>query len=152
MISGRWLIRLINFYPPFLGAGVRVKTRADLRRYDVSMRLSIWNRNYLGTHFGGSLYAMCDPFFVLILVQALGPDFIVWDKAANILFRRPGRGRVRVSFEIPEERIEAIRREASAAGPIEPVFEVDVLDEGGKVVASVEKVLYVRRREVSPPS
>ena len=134
------------------GARVRVKTRSDLRRYDVSMRLSVLNRNYLGTHFGGSLYAMCDPFFVLILIQALGPGFVVWDKAASIRFRRPGRGRVRASFEIPEERIEAIRREAEAAGPIEPVFEVDVVDEEGKVVATVEKVLYVRRRDAARPA
>lgn len=146
MNSGKWLIRLINLYPPYFGAGIRVRGSADLRRFEVSMRLSIWNRNYVKTHFGGSLYSMCDPFFMLILIQALGKDFIVWDKAANIRFRRPGRGKVRAIFEIPEARIEEIRRDALASGKIEPVFQVEVVDEAGEVVAEVEKLLYVRSR------
>jgi hypothetical protein len=146
MNAGQWLIRLINVYPPYLGAGIRVRGSADLRRFEVSMRLSIWNRNYVKTHFGGSLYSMCDPFFMLILIQALGGDFIVWDKAASIRFRKPGRGKVRAVFEIPPERIEEIRRDALASGKIEPVFRVDVVDEAGDVVAEVEKLLYVRSK------
>jgi len=152
MIPSRWLIRLINLYPPYLGAGVRVQGSADLRRFEVSMRLSLLNRNYVGTHFGGSLYSMCDPFFMLILMQALGPEFVVWDKAASIRFRRPGRGRVRATFEIPEDRIESIRGEAIAAGKIEPVFQVEVVDDGGEVVAIVEKVLHVRYRGAAEPA
>lgn len=146
MNAGKWLIRLINFYPPYLGAGIRVRGGADLRRFEVSMRLSILNRNYVKTHFGGSLYSMCDPFFMLILIQALGKDFIVWDKAASIRFRRPGLGRVRAVFEISDERIDEIRRDALALGKVEPVFQVEVVDEAGEVVAEVEKLLYVRSR------
>jgi len=152
MKAGRWLIRLIKLYPPFLGAGIRVAIAKDLRRFDVSMRLSVWNRNYVGTHFGGSLYAMCDPFFMLILIEALGSDFVVWDKAATIRFRRPGRGRVRATFEIPDERIAEIRREALEVGKVEPVFRVDVVDEAGEVVAEVEKLLYVRKRRAAEAS
>ena len=148
----RWKLRLLNFYPPYLGAGVRIRHIAqDLRTFQVEMKLRWWNRNYVGTHFGGSLYAMCDPFFMLILMEGLGRDFIVWDKSAQIHFRRPGRGTMRANFHISEERIEAIRRQALSQGKVEPTFEVEVLDEAGQVVARVEKLLYVRRKETVVP-
>ncbi|HYG65744.1 MAG TPA: DUF4442 domain-containing protein [Thermoanaerobaculia bacterium] len=145
-MSRRWLLRLMNVYPPFLGAGVRVRASADLRTFDVRMGLHRWNRNYVGTHFGGSLYTMCDPFFMLILVEGLGRGYIVWDKQASIRFRRPGRGTVRATFHIPAGRIEEIRADADRLGKVEPTFHVDVLDEEGEVVAEVEKLLYVRKK------
>jgi len=144
MPSRRWLIRLLSLYPPYLGAGVRVKASDDLRTFEVRMKLRWWNRNYVGTQFGGSLYSMCDPFFMLALADALGPDYVVWDKAATIRFRRPGRGAVRATFHIPQERIDEIRAAADTQDKVEPTFEVSVLNEEGEVVAQVEKLLYVR--------
>lgn len=144
MASRRWMIRLLSLYPPYLGAGIRVKVSADLRTIEARMKLRWWNRNYVGTHFGGSLYALCDPFFMLILVEALGKGYIVWDKAATIRFRRPGRGTVRATFHIPVVQIEEIRAAADARGKVEPTFRVDVLDARGEVIAEVEKLLYVR--------
>jgi acyl-coenzyme A thioesterase PaaI-like protein len=146
-MSRNWLLRLFNVYPPYLGAGVRVKASPDLHTFEVRMKLRFWNRNYVGTHFGGSLYTMCDPFFMLILMNALGRDYIVWDKEATIRFRRPGRGTVRATFHIPPERVAEIKAEADAQRKVEPVFKVDVLDDRGEVVAEVEKLLYVRRKE-----
>jgi len=143
------MMRLLSLYPPYLGAGVRVRAAADLRTFEVRMKLSRFNRNYVGTQFGGSLYSMCDPFFMLILAEALGRGYIVWDKAATIRFRRPGRGTVRATFHIPPERIAEIRAAADAQGKIEPTFEVAVLDEAGEVVAEVEKLLYVRKKEAA---
>jgi acyl-coenzyme A thioesterase PaaI-like protein len=145
-MAPRWRIRLLSLYPPYLGAGVRVRPSADLRTFEVRMKIRFWNRNYVGTAFGGSLYAMCDPFFMLILIEALGRDYVVWDKAATIRFRRPGRGMVKATFHIPQERIAEIRAAADAGGKVEPLFTVDVVDEHGEVVASVEKLLYVRRK------
>jgi acyl-coenzyme A thioesterase PaaI-like protein len=150
MASRRWLYRLLTLYPPYLGAGVRVKVSADLRTFEARMKLRWWNRNYVGTHFGGSLYTMCDPFFMLILLEALGSGYVVWDKSATIRFRRPGRGRVAATFHIPEERIAEIRAAADAGGKVEPVFQADVRDEKGEVVAEVEKLLYVRRKDATP--
>jgi acyl-coenzyme A thioesterase PaaI-like protein len=144
MASRRWMIRLLSLYPPYLGAGIRVKASPDLRTLEVRMRLRWWNRNYVGTQFGGSLYSMCDPFFMLILVEALGKGYVVWDKAATIRFRRPGRGTVRATFHIPMVRIEEIRAAADARGKVEPTFRVDVVNDAGEVVAEVEKLLYVR--------
>ena len=111
------------------------------------MKLTWWNRNYVGTHYGGSLYSMCDPFFMLILIEQLGPGYVVWDKSARIEFRRPGRGTVRARFEIPASRVEEIRRAADAGGKVEPIFRTEIVDEAGVAVATVEKLLYVRRRE-----
>ena len=146
MLPYKWLLRLFNLYPPYLGAGVRVQA-PDLHTFEVRMKLRFWNRNYVGTHFGGSLYTMCDPFFMLILLKALGRDYVVWDKEATIRFRRPGRGTVRATFHIPPERVAEIKAEADTQRKVEPVFKVDVLDEQGEVVAEIEKLLYVRRKE-----
>ena len=72
----RRTMRLLSLYPPYLGAGVRVtRVSDDLRTFEVEMKLRFYNRNYVGTHFGGSLYSMCDPFYMLILLEALGRDY-----------------------------------------------------------------------------
>jgi len=151
-LKKRLFFRLLNFYPPYLGAGVRVTHVApDLSAFEVRMKLHFWNQNYVGTHFGGSLYTMCDPFFMLILFEQLGPGYVVWDKAATIRFRRPGRGTVRARFHVPPEEVERIRRLADEQPKVEPTFNVEVVDEDGEVVAEVEKLLYVRKKESSPP-
>lgn len=143
----RWLLRAINLYPPYLGAGIRVRPVKGRRAVDVSMKLHVWNRNYFGTQFGGSLYSMCDPFLCLLLVGGLGGGYVVWDKAADIQFRRPGQGKVGCRFEITPERLAEIRADADRLGKVEPRFLVEVTDEAGEVVARVGKLLYVRRKE-----
>ena len=145
------LIRLINFWPPYFGAGIRVThVSDDLMTYRVRMKLRFFNRNYVGTHFGGSLYSMADPFFMLILLHGLGRGYEVWDKAAKIRFRRPGRSTVHATFHVPDEEIERIRREADAEGKAEPTFRVDVVDDAGEVVAEIEKLLHVKKKEPKP--
>lgn len=148
MAVPKWMLRLLSLYPPYLGAGIRARASADLRTFEVRMKLRFWNRNALGTQFGGSLYSMCDPFFVLILTAALGGHYVVWDKAATIRFLRPGRGTVRATFHIPQERIDEIRAAADAGDRVEPTFQASVVDDRGQVVAEVDKLLYVRRKEV----
>lgn len=111
------------------------------------MPLKWYNGNVYGTHFGGSLYAMCDPFFALILLRTLGEGYVVWDKAASIQFVRPGRSAVEAVFHIPPEKVEEIRSRADAGETIEPTFEVDVIDSAGQIVARVDKLLYVRRKQ-----
>jgi acyl-coenzyme A thioesterase PaaI-like protein len=144
----RLLEKLINLYPPLLGAGIRSRT-IDERTIEVEMKLNTFNRNIVGVHFGGSLYAMCDPWFMLILMRLFGEDYIVWDKAASIQFKRPGRGTVKARFHIPREREEQIRSEADQNTKIEPTFSVDVVDGDGQVIAQVEKLLYVRKKNTS---
>ena len=141
----RLLERFINFYPPLLGAGIHSQP-IDEHTICVGMKLTALNRNIFGSHFGGSLYAMCDPWFVLILMRSLGPEYIVWDKAASIQFLQPGRGTVTARFHIPQNRITEICQEADRGQKIEPSFAVDVLDAQGQIVARVEKLLYVRKK------
>ena len=95
------LRRAVNFWPPFLGAGIRVeRVASDMKSVDVEMKLRWWNANYVGTHFGGSLFAMTDAFYMLMLMANLGRDYIVWDKAASIRYRRPGKGTVHAEFRL----------------------------------------------------
>lgn len=137
--------RWINFWPPFLGAGIRVVHIApDVKAVDVEMRLRWWNANYVGTHFGGSLFAMTDAFYMLMVMANLGGDYIVWDKAASIRYRRPGRGKVRAEFRLANAQLDEIREQLKTLPKYEPVVRVEVKDEAGEVIAEVEKVLHVR--------
>jgi acyl-coenzyme A thioesterase PaaI-like protein len=142
----RLIFRLINYWPPFFWAGIRV-TRLDAPAgvAEVELRSHWWNRNYHGTAYGGSLFSMCDPFHALILIEHLGPKFIVWDKSASIRFRRPGVGTVRARFEIPLERIDAIHDQAAREGKADADFTCDVVDAKGETVARIEKVVHVKK-------
>jgi hypothetical protein len=111
------------------------------------MKLRWWNANYVGTHYGGSLYSMTDPFFMVMLIENLGPDYIVWDKSAAIRFKRPGRGTVTASFRLSDQQIEEIKQALNAEKKIERVFTVEVKDESGTVIAEVEKLLHIRRKD-----
>jgi hypothetical protein len=143
----RHMRRLLNLWPPFLGAGIRVKRlQSDWKQIDVELNLHFWNANFVGTHYGGSLYSMTDPFYMLMLIENLGRDYIVWDKSANIRFRKPGKGRVVARFRLSDEQIEGIRRDLQTQPKIEPTFLVDVTDESGAVIAEVQKVLHVRKK------
>lgn len=145
-ISAKVMRFLLNIYSPYFGAGVKVHTISDDFRFvRVEMPLRWYNRNYFRTHFGGSLYAMTDPFYLFMIVNNLGKNYIVWDKAAEIQFRSPGKGRVWCEFRLTEEEIANIKAEADANHKVEPKFTVEVFGEDGKLVASVLKTLYVRR-------
>ena len=137
----------LNLWPPFLFSGIHVtRIGADYRSARVELRLRPWNRNYVGTQFGGSLYAMTDPFFMLMLMENLGRDYVVWDKAANIEFVKPGRGTVRARFDLDEAVLDDLRAAAADGGKVLRWFDTEVLDEAGEVVARVRKQLYVRRK------
>ncbi len=141
----RLMLRYINIWPPLLGAGIRVRWCSN-RAVDVEMKLRSWNRNYVGTHYGGSLYSMTDPFYMLMLMENLGRDYVVWDKAASIRFRKPGKGRVRAEFRLSDEQIDDIRDKLTTLEKYEPTFVVEVKDEAGEVVAEVQKVIHIRRK------
>lgn len=146
--------RLMNLWPPFFFTGIRVTRIAeDWREIDVEMRLGRLNRNYVGTHFGGSLFAMTDPFYMLMLLHVLGRDYVVWDKSATIDYVKPGRGTVTARFRLEEERIAEIRAATADGSKMLPVFHCDIRDTQGEVVARLDRTLYVRRkREAAAPT
>ena len=143
----RGIRRLLNWWPPFRAAGIRVREIApDFRTATVELRMRMFNRNYVGTHFGGSLFAMTDPFFMIMMMQNLGPDYVVWDKAGTVRFLKPARGTVTARFHLPEAHVAEARDRTAGGGKHEPRFRVDIVDEAGVVVADVEKTLYIRRK------
>jgi len=140
--------KFLNFWPPFLGAGIKIEEiNPSFTKLTVSMKMRWWNKNYVGTHFGGSLYAMTDPFFMFILMENLGSDYIVWDKAANIKFKKPGHGKVMAQFEISPEVIAEIKAKADVEYKVEPIFHTMIKDINGVVIAEVEKLLYVKKKK-----
>jgi len=147
----RWP-RLLNLWPQFRLAGIRVRSMSpDRRAIVVQLRQRWWNTNNYGTIFGGSLYALCDPFLVLLVMYHLGPDYRVWDKGADIRFVRPGRRRVQARFAVTGDQIAEIRSRADRDGAAEVRLPGTVLDGGGNVVVDVTKIVYVRRRTPPPP-
>jgi acyl-coenzyme A thioesterase PaaI-like protein len=139
--------RGINLWPPFVGAGIRVtRISADSREVDVTLKLRLFNRNFFGTHFGGSMFAMTDPFFALMMLRNLGPDYIVWDKAGSIAYLRPGRGDVFAHFRLPAAAVARARKATAHGARHEPTFRVRIVDRDGETVAEAEKTLYIRRR------
>ena len=140
------LLRLgLNLYPPYLGAGIRVREISpDFRRVRVRMGLGWYNRNYVRTQFGGSLYSMTDPFFMLMIMENLGRDYIVWDKAAHIDFVAPGKGPVFADFHIDETLLSDIRSHTAQGEKYLPELKVDVRNAAGSLVAVVHKTLYIR--------
>jgi acyl-coenzyme A thioesterase PaaI-like protein len=145
-LNAKLLRRGMGWWPPFLGAGIRVRSLSDdFREAVVEMKLGRLNRNYVGTHFGGSLYAMTDPFFAIMLMHNLGSRYLVWDKVGSIEYVAPGRGTVRARFVLAEQRIAEIRALAAAGEKVLPEFRVEVRHtKDESLVALVRKTLYVR--------
>ena len=139
--------KLLNFYPPFLGAGIRLKeVNPKGTSYLVEMKLRWYNRNVYGTHFGGSLYAMCDPFFVFAAYSYFGDEYILWDKSASIEFKRPGKGTVQALFAISDDKLAEMKAEVDKAGKKTFHFTAEVKDKDQNIVAVVQKEIYIRRR------
>ncbi len=144
---GAKLIRVgMNCWPPFIGAGIHVMHWTDdFRTVRVRMKIRWYNKNYIGTHFGGSLFAMTDPFFMIMTAENLGNDYIVWDKSATIHFRKPGRGTVYAEFKMEQAFLDEAKAQTANGEKFEPVLSVDVTDDSGEVVATIEKQLYIRK-------
>ena len=140
-----------NLFPAYRGTGGWVTYIAsDWSEIRVRLPLTWRTRNYVGTLFGGSIYAAVDPIYMMMLIKLLGPDYVVWDKAATIRFRRPGRSALEARFVIKPAMLEEIRAELRTTDKIERVLTVDLCSKDGTVHASVEKTLHVSRAQARP--
>ena len=147
-LTPKQLKRILNIYPPYLGAGVKVESiREDWKELRVSMKMRWYNRNAVGTHFGGSLYAMVDPHLMLLLMQLLGKEYIVWDQSAHIEFIKASNKKVISVITITDGELEEIVRKTENGEKAYATFVVDIRDEAGVLVARVEKVIYVRKKQ-----
>ena len=143
----KFLEKAINFYGPYVGAGVKLeKVSKDFRYAKVTMPLTFYNKNYLGTQFGGSLYSMVDPWYMLMLIKNLGKGYIIWDKGATIQFKKPGKGKVHAEFNLTQEIIDEIIANVEANTNMDKVFKVEIKDEAGTLICEVDKVVYIRRK------
>ncbi|RZA12844.1 MAG: DUF4442 domain-containing protein [Proteobacteria bacterium] len=138
---------LFNLYPPYLGAGVKVEKISPDRRYlRVSLNLRFYNRNYVGTQFGGSIYSMVDPHFMYLLINNLGPDYVVWDKGAQIDFIKPGKTDLIAEFRINDAILNDVREKTKSGDKYIFDLPVEVRDKKGEIVAEVIKTIYVRKK------
>ncbi|KAA3656644.1 MAG: DUF4442 domain-containing protein [Chloroflexi bacterium] len=146
-ISPKFFKRMLNLYPPYLGAGIKINYISnDWRELHVSMSLRWFNRNAVGTHFGGSLYSMIDPHLMLLIMQLLGKEYRVWDKAAEIEFIKASKKKVTSIIKISNNDLEEIRRHTEAGEKYFPEFMVEIRDDENDLVARVKKVIYVRKK------
>ena len=136
-----------NLFPAYRGTGARVThIAADYSEVRVRLPLNFRTRNYVGTIFGGSMYGALDPVYMLMLIRRLGPEYVVWDKAASIRFRRPGRETLFAVFRLPASEVEAVRNEADEHGKTERLFTVELINAQGEVHATCEKLLSIRKK------
>lgn len=137
-----------NMFPAYRGTGARIiYIEADFNEVRVKLPLSWRTRNYVGTIFGGSMYGAVDPVYMIMLIQKLGPRYIVWDKAAGIRFRRPGRETLYATFHLDEDEVDAVRAILEERASVERSYTVELVDGGGTVHAVIEKVVHIRRRD-----
>ncbi len=147
----RWAF---NFFPAFRGTGGRVTYIAeDWSEVRIRLPLNWRTRNYVGTIYGGSMYGAVDPFYMVMLIRRLGPEYIVWDKSATVRFQKPGRGTLTARFTVGDEELRAIAQALeTGARSVDRTYQVELKDETGVVCATVEKVVYIRRKEAPEKS
>lgn len=148
MFKKAWQMKLLlNLWPPFLFTGIRVlEVSEDFRKAKVRLKLSMFNQNAVGVHFGGSLYAMTDPFCMLLVMSRLGKGYVVWDKSADIDYIKPGKGTVTAEFLITDAFIDDILANTAQGEKYLPQIPVYVKDEQGEVVAKLNRTLYIRKK------
>lgn len=146
--SLKTVLRFISYWPPFFFTGVKVLSfNKDITEVRVGLKTNFWNQNYFGTHYGGTLFSMCDPFFVFILADKLKKEHILWDLSSSIEYIKAVREPVEAVFSVSLEQIEEIKKQALESFNYKPEFEVEIKTKSGEVVAKVKKTLYVRRKD-----
>ncbi len=152
-MNWKWARRLVNFWPPLFFAGIRAThISKDFRRIEVVLKRRFHTRNMVGTQFGGSLFAMTDPWYMMMLTYNLGRDYFVWDKSAHIDFIAPGRTSVKAVFTLDDATLERIREHTTNGKKYLPNFAIDIVDDNGQLVARVHRTLYVRAKPHKRPS
>jgi hypothetical protein len=137
-----------NFFPAYRGTGARVTYIAgDWREVRIKVPLSWRTRNYVGTIYGGSMYGAVDPIYMVMLINILGPEYVVWDKAASIRFKKPGISTLSAKFVITDEEIHVIKAALAHAHSVERIYLVELVDAEGVIHASIEKTLYIRKKD-----
>ncbi|HYL65338.1 MAG TPA: DUF4442 domain-containing protein [Candidatus Methylomirabilis sp.] len=146
-ISNKLRCSSFYYFACYRGTGARLRYIAsDWSEIRLELPLSWRTRNYVGTIFGGSIYAAIDPIYMIMLIRRLGPEFMVWDKAATIQFKKPGRETLRARFLVHDEELAAIRKALESQRSVDRTYIVELTDRSGTICATVEKLIYIRKR------
>jgi acyl-coenzyme A thioesterase PaaI-like protein len=136
---------IVSLWPPLFFSGIKVThLSADYKETRVTLKLRWYNKNYVGTQYGGSLMSMTDPWYMLMLMTNLGRDYFVWDKHAEIDYIAPGKTHVHAHFKITDEDIEGIRAKTANGEKYVPEFLVDIKDDNDQLVAQVRRRVYIK--------
>ncbi|OQV16476.1 hypothetical protein BV898_09466 [Hypsibius exemplaris] len=147
------VFKLISWWPPYRAAGISLsRVSEDLREMDVQMKMHWWNKNVFGTHFGGSIYSMTDPWYVFMLQRNLGRGYMVWNKTSTVRFRNPGKGTIAAKLKLTEKQLAEVRADLDRSGRSEPVFNVQVFDTFGKLIAEVHQIISVKVKGNDKPA
>jgi acyl-coenzyme A thioesterase PaaI-like protein len=146
-VSPKWFRHIMNWWPPFWGMRIHIEHIGDdWKTLRMRMKLSLRNKNYVGSHFGGGLFAMTDPFYMLMFMNLLGREYLVWDRAAKIEFVAPGRSTVYAHFQVTDEMLADVRTKTENGEKYEPTYRIDVVDAKGGIIARIDKTLYFRNK------
>lgn len=147
-ITAGWFRFFVNLWPPLFFAGIKATYISnDFKEIDVQLKLRWYNRNYVGVHYGGSLFSMTDPWYMLMLFHLLGNAYYVWDKHAEINYIKPGRGKVTAQFRLTDDLIKEIKEKTATGEKYLPEFTVDIRDENNQLIATVKRILYVKLKK-----
>jgi hypothetical protein len=140
----RWAF---NFFPVYRRIGARITyISGDLREIHVKLPLNWKTKNYVGTIFGGSMYAAVDPVYMIMFINLLGPEYIVWDKAAKIQFKQPGRSTLQAKFKIQKAELNYIRKTLKAQNKLDRAYKIELIDKHGTICAVVEKIIHFKKK------
>lgn len=140
------MLSLWNFWPPFLFTGIRIDKRtSDFKEVNARLKLRFWNANYVGTQYGGSIFSLADPFYMVMWMKNLGRGYSVWDKGATIRYLKPGKSDLFAHFEITDEEIKAMREKLDHEIKAEWKITVFIYDKDGNLIAEVDKILSLKK-------
>lgn len=136
-----------NFFPAYRGSGARILfISEDYREIRIKIPLNWRTRNYVGTIYGGSMYAGIDPLYMVMLIKNLGKDYVVWDKSATIRFKKPGKETLFADFKLTQEELDEIKRILETEKSVDRIYIVELKDKNGQVYCLIEKTLYIARK------
>lgn len=150
-LTAKYFKFFVNLWPPLFFSGVKVThVSKDYREIDVVLKLRWYNKNYVGVQYGGSLFSMTDPWYMVMLMTNLGRDYYVWDKKVEIDYVKPGKTHVYAKFRLTQERIDDIKSKAANGEKYLPEFIIEILDENNNLVAKLKRTLYVKLKNKTP--
>lgn len=126
--------------------GRLVEVSDDLHYVKIQIKLSWKNRNYAGSLFGGSMLAATDPIYMIQLIQILGDDYVVWDKAVTANYKRPGKGVLSGDFVFSAEEITAIKKKVAENNEMDLIKTMELINAKDEVVAEFSKTIYVAQK------